>query len=105
MSMKQNGLCILQWNAGGLTQAKRLELLKILNDKKVDIFTIMEANRLEKDLERFSFPGYNIFLLEKGRQIASGILVGVKNNLTSSFEIVKSMGDTEDKIEITKLNC
>lgn len=56
-------------------------------------------------MERFTFLGYNIFVLDKGRKVASGILVGVKNTMTASFEIVKSMGETEDKIEITKLNC
>ena len=56
-------------------------------------------------MERFVFPGYNVFLLEKGRKIASGILVGMKKNITSRFEIIKPMGETNDKIEITFLNC
>ncbi|GFS56675.1 hypothetical protein NPIL_462201 [Nephila pilipes] len=40
---------------------------------------------------KFAFPGYNVFLLKKGRKVASGILVGVKN-ITSNFEIIKPMG-------------
>ena len=60
---------------------------------------------MKKDMERFVFPGYNVFLLVKGRKIASGILVGVKNTITLRFKIIKPMGETNDKIEITFLNC
>ena len=105
MKHSQGSLHVLQWNAGGLTQSKRTELVKILNNKKIDVFTLMEANKVKKDLERFVFPGYSVFLLKKGRKIASGILVEVKNTITSRFEIIKPMGETNDKIEITFLNC
>ena len=39
----------------------------------------------------------------KERQIASGILIGVKNNLTSSLIITKEITEL-DKIEIAKLD-
>ena len=53
---------------------------------------------------RFIFPGYNVFIVEKGKKIASGTLVGVKNTITSRFEIVKPTFETNDKIEINLLN-
>lgn len=65
----------------------------------------MEANKLKKDMTRFAFHGYHVFLLEKGRNLASGTLVGAKNSITSSFEIIKPIGESNDKIEIALLNC
>ena len=41
-------------------------------------------------------------LLPKKRQISSGILVGVRNDITVSFEIVKKM-EAKDKSELIKL--
>lgn len=64
------------------------------------MFCIMESNITEENMT-FDMNEYNLHILPKNRQIASGILVGVKCNLTSTFCIVKEM-DTSDKIEITK---
>ena len=105
MKDSQDSLHVLQWNTGELTQSKRTELIKILNYKKIDVFTIKEANRVKKNIVRFIFPGYNNFIVEKGKKIACGILVGVKNIITSRFEIIKSTFEANDKIEITLLHC
>ena len=40
--------------------------------------------------------------LQKYRQVASGILVGINNSLCTQFQIVKEMGNTDDKAEIVK---
>ncbi|KAL1446487.1 hypothetical protein WDU94_006586, partial [Cyamophila willieti] len=93
-------LTILQGNAGGLTASKRIELDKTLADNDIDMFCIMEAN-LTHDSLNFIIPGYTLHLLPKFRQIASGILVGVKSVLMSTFIIIKEMNNG-DKIKITK---
>ena len=97
-------LKVLQWNCGGLSQQKKTELLKILADNNIDIFILIEANKLITDLERFQFPGYIIHLLEKSRQIASGIMVGVKSHLITDFRIVKNMNNASDKMELANIN-
>ncbi|GFT64159.1 hypothetical protein NPIL_452541 [Nephila pilipes] len=56
------------------------------------------------DMVRFVFPCYYVFLLEKRKRVASGILVGVKNTITSSFKIIKHLDESIDKIEIALLN-
>ncbi|VDO05268.1 unnamed protein product [Rodentolepis nana] len=70
----------------------------------VDIFTIMEANISDDKLKHYQFTGYTLYLLPKHRQVASGILTGVKVGLTSHCDLIKSMGSTQDKCEIIRLN-
>lgn len=52
----QDSSYILHWNAGRFTQSKKTELIKILKDEKVDIFTLLETNKVKKDMERLTFP-------------------------------------------------
>ena len=97
-------LKLLHWNVGGLTQEKRVELLKILHHYNVDVFTIVEANKSKVDIDKFKFPGFTVHILEKQRKVAGGILVGIKSSLTGQFSIIKEMGNTVDKSEVTKTN-
>ncbi|KAJ4427120.1 hypothetical protein ANN_24736 [Periplaneta americana] len=85
------------------SQDKKTELAKVLFTKQVDVFGIMEANICNNQKKYFSIKGYTTYLLLKGRQIASGMLIGVRNNLTSNFKIMKEMNET-DKIEIAYLD-
>ncbi|GIY15925.1 hypothetical protein CDAR_510591 [Caerostris darwini] len=62
----------------------------------------MEAN-LTENIRFHSFPGYSLYLLPKARQVASGILTGVKKHLTSDLQIIKQMNDGEDKSDLIKL--
>ena len=48
---KPNSIKILQWNTGGLSQAKKTELNKILSDHLIDVFTIQEANLTQEQLQ------------------------------------------------------
>ncbi|GIY78088.1 hypothetical protein CEXT_566181 [Caerostris extrusa] len=93
-------LRVLQWNAGGLSQSKRAELLLTLCEKDIDVFTIMEANLTTEKLKYYSFKGYSLYVLEKSRQAASGILIGVKRELTTDFRIIKAMGADNVKSEV-----
>ncbi|VDO15608.1 unnamed protein product [Rodentolepis nana] len=67
-------LQILQWNAGGMSPDKKIQVQKILQTYDVDIFTIMEANISDDKLKYYQFPGYTLYNLPKYRQVASGIL-------------------------------
>ena len=97
-------LKILQWNAGALSQTKKVELARTLNKQKIDVFTIMEANLSNEDVKYYHFNGYTLHILQKYRQIASGILVGVRNDITNTFTEVKHMGTDTDKSEIVQVD-
>ena len=101
---RDESLHIAQLNCGGLTQSKKIELIKIINSNHIDVFFLMEANKKKADLDKYIFPGYSLHLLEKSRQVASGILIEIRNALSIDFKIVKQMGDSEDKMELINLN-
>jgi hypothetical protein len=82
-------LKILQWNAGGMSQNKKTELHLNLVKHNVDIFAIMETNLTAEKLIYCQLSGYTLYSLPKYRQIASGMLVGVRNSLSAEFKIVK----------------
>ncbi|VDO01409.1 unnamed protein product [Rodentolepis nana] len=54
-----------------------------------DIITIMEANISDEKLKYQQFPGYTLYLLTKYRQVARGNLTGVKEGLTSHYDLIK----------------
>jgi hypothetical protein len=62
---RDNQLKILQWNAGGLNQAKKTELHRTLEDKEIDIFCIFEANVMEETIKYFHFKNYHLNFLPK----------------------------------------
>nr|CDS28211.1 mRNA decapping enzyme subunit 2 [Hymenolepis microstoma] len=66
----------------------RQELLDTYN---IDTFTIMESNLTDDKLTYYQFPGYTLHMLPRDGQVASGILIGVKEGLTSHCKIIKSM--------------
>lgn len=98
----QNIFKILQWNAGGLTQSKKTELQTIIEENGIDVFIIQEANVSRDQLKYFQFPGFNIHILPKARQVASGILAGVRTNILSKSKVIKEM-QQEDKVEIIQI--
>ncbi|GFS38283.1 hypothetical protein NPIL_594561 [Nephila pilipes] len=63
----------------------------------------MSANLNEDSVKFYPFPRYTLFLLPKYRQVASGILIGVRNELIADFKGIKSMGTSIDKSEIVKI--
>ncbi|VDO03921.1 unnamed protein product [Rodentolepis nana] len=92
-------LQILQWNAGGMSPVKKIQVQKILQTYVVDIFTIMEANISDDKLKNYQFSGYTLYNLAKYRQVASGILTGVKEGLTSHYDLIKNMGSTQTNVK------
>ena len=93
---------VLQWNAGGMSPAKKTELTNILYNKAIDLFIIAEANVTAESLKFYNFQDFQMHLLPKSRQIASGILVGVRAKLINYFLQIKTMNDN-DKMEAIKI--
>ena len=72
---------MLFWNAGGMSQSKKIMIQKILCKQDIDLFIVAESN-IDREREKFyKFKNYNVNILQKNRQIASGLLVGIKQNL------------------------
>ena len=95
-------LKILQWNAGGLSSAKMTELKQITTQTNTDILIINEANITADNAQYYNIKDFTTYTLHKARQIASGMLVTVRNNLKSQFKIIKEMND-HDTAEIVKI--
>jgi len=70
----------------------------------VDIFAIMEANLTTEKPIYYHPNGYTLYSLPKYKQVASGILIWLSDPLCAEFEIVKEMGNSENKSEIVKFN-
>ena len=99
--LAQRHFSVLFWNAGGMSQSKKIMIQKILCKQDIDLFIVAESN-IDREREKFyKFKNYNVNILQKHRQIASGLLVGIKQNLNGKFEIVKEM-NTNDYSEIIK---
>lgn len=98
----KKSLNVLQWNAGGMSSAKKSELMKTLDEEKVDVFVVLEANINEVNKTYYEFTNYQMHFLHKSRQIASGILVGVRSGIRNDFTIIKQMNE-QDKLEVMKL--
>ncbi|GFV10913.1 hypothetical protein TNCV_4706781 [Trichonephila clavipes] len=81
----REALRILQWNAGGLSQLKREELVQSLKTHDIDAFTIMEANLTNDKQKYFSFKGYFLYILPKSRRVASWLEL----NLGSTADFCK----------------
>ena len=93
--MKTEELKILQWNAGGLSTSKMVELKKVMEEERVDILIVNEANVTEENIKRYQMKGYNVQALYKNRQVASGIYCAVRNQLLTEFEVIQEMNPTD----------
>ncbi|GFU62054.1 hypothetical protein TNCV_4892731 [Trichonephila clavipes] len=100
-----SSLRVFQWNADGLPQVKKHELVKNLATYDIDVLTVMESNLDLEKLKYFTFKGYSLFLPPKSRQVASGILTGVKESLTARFKIFIDMCHDSDISEVTYLEA
>ncbi|KAG8196234.1 hypothetical protein JTE90_023793 [Oedothorax gibbosus] len=87
---------------GGLSWSKFSKLGRFAEEERADVLVILEANITEEKMKYFQLKGYTFHGLFKQRQVASGILVGIKDSLTAKFAIVKEM-NTVDKAEIIKV--
>jgi len=61
-----------------------------------------EANVTADNAQNYNIKDFTNYTLHKARQIASGMLVTVRNNLKSQLKIIKEMND-HDTAEIVKI--
>ncbi|GFT85467.1 uncharacterized protein TNCV_498001 [Trichonephila clavipes] len=90
------------WNAGGLSTDKFCELKTILKREDSDVFAIVEAGASTDHLEYYRHHDYVFYTLPRSRQIASSIIVGIKNTITANFKILHEMQD--NTFEAVELN-
>ncbi|GFS98400.1 hypothetical protein NPIL_383231, partial [Nephila pilipes] len=86
-----NSFQVLQWNAGGLSQSKRTELLMTLREKEIDVFSIMGANLTCENPKYYSFKGYSLYVLPKLTNEAEERVQDFLN--PSTFELVYNKED------------
>lgn len=91
-------LRILYWNAGGLNSSKLSELKANIAKFDADIVFIIEAGASTDNTCYFQVPDYSLFLIKRSRQIASGIIVYVRNSIASKDTIIHEMNN-QDKLE------
>jgi len=78
------------------------ELKQITTQTNTDILIINEANITADNAQYYNIKDFTTYTLHKARQIASGMLVTVRNNLKSQFIFIKEMND-HDTAEIVKI--
>ena len=66
---RSNILTFCFWNAGGITKDKYTEIKKIVADRKIDAFALVEAGVITKDYtnDEATMQGYTIFKLKGQR--------------------------------------
>lgn len=88
------------WNAGGLNDCKLIEFENLVTENNPDLFVIIDAGSFSDNEEKINnhFKNYQIKLKKRDRKISSGMIIGIKSELTCSYEIIKEMSRT-DKME------
>jgi len=74
------------------------ELKQITNQNDADLLIINEANTTAENVQYYNIKDFTTHTLFKARQIASRMLVTVRNNLKSEFKIIKEMNDNTAEI-------
>jgi exonuclease III len=78
------------------------ELKQMTTQTNTDIMIINEAKITADNAQYYNSKDFTTYTLHKARQIASGMLVTVRNNLKSQFKTIKEMND-HDTAEIVKV--
>ncbi|GFW54316.1 hypothetical protein TNCV_3702771 [Trichonephila clavipes] len=95
-------LKVLFWNAGGLTIDKFIELKAVISKESPDAIGITESDSSADNLRFFPLKGYKSYSLGRSRQIASGIVIFVKNDLTAE-PLLKHAMTSSDSLEAIEL--
>lgn len=98
-----DSLHIVFWNAGGLNYVKFSEFKTILSKYNADVFIIVEAGASTDSPHLYEVANFNINVLVRSRQVASGILVGVSRRHARRFSVIHEMEDG-DKLEAVSLD-
>ncbi|GFQ64693.1 hypothetical protein TNCT_486421 [Trichonephila clavata] len=91
------------WNAGGLSNDKFTELKTIVLSNDLDVMGILEVGAAAYNEEYFNLTGYQKFVVNHSRQIASGITVFVKVFLKAKLNASRQM-TTDDKLEFVQMH-
>jgi hypothetical protein len=85
-----------------MTASKKTEIHKTVTDHNIDCFIITESNISKGNEIFYNMNNYNINHLYKNRQIASGIMVGTRDNITAKFHILKqrNQNNTSEMVKI-----
>ena len=93
--MASRNLKILQWNANGLLN-KIEELRELAIAKSVDIVAISET-KLTKNKQVF-MPGWNIYRKDRTDRLGGGVILAIRQNLTSKRININQNNDTKTEI-------
>ncbi|KAG5669319.1 hypothetical protein PVAND_017207 [Polypedilum vanderplanki] len=106
--IKEN-LEILFWNAGGFNQGtggseKFIKFSQYVIDFHPDVFAIIDAGfltKMQKELRKTFMDFYQLEFLGKGRQVSTGMIIGIKDDVFESYKTstIKEM-ELLDKLEI-----
>ena len=78
------------------------ELKQVATQKDADLLIINEASTTAENIQYYNIKDFTTHTLFKARQIASVLLVTVRNNLKSEFKIIKEM-NYHNTAEIVKI--
>ncbi|GFV94989.1 hypothetical protein TNCV_1029871 [Trichonephila clavipes] len=95
-------LKVLFWNAGGLTIDKFIELKTVISKEFPDAIDIAESGSSADNMRFFPLKGYKSYSLGRSRQIASRIVIFVKNDLTAE-PLLKHAMTSSDSLEAIEL--
>ena len=98
-----NHLCILFWNAGGLSNSKHAELKVNAFRHDADIIIIVEAGASTDATCFYEITDYSLYVIKRSRQVASGIIAYVRNLYASKSTIIHEM-DNQDKLEAISID-
>ena len=90
-----DGLRILFWNAGGLNTSKFCEFKTQVLTFDADVFILVEAGASTDSSDCFNVTNYTNYVLLRARQVASGIIVGVKSTMACEFAVLHTMTQTD----------
>nr|CUU97911.1 hypothetical transcript [Hymenolepis microstoma] len=95
-------LQILQWDAGGMPQEKKIQKQKILDTYSIDVFTIMEYNLMVGKLAYYQFPASEAILkpLEKTHNHALRLITGgIKSTPIDAMLLVTENSTIRSSVE------
>lgn len=91
---------IIFWNAGGLNEIKILEFENLLHQHDPDAFAIIDAGSFSEKEDKLTkyFKNFQLKTKKRDRKTSSGMILGVKKELTCKFRTEKEMTNA-DRLE------
>lgn len=103
-SLRTSTFNIIFWNAGGMTDCKLLEFENNVCQHNPDLFAIVDSGSLSEQDEKLKnhFKNYQIKTKSHDRKLSSGMIIGIRRELSCTYKIIKKMNnqDTMEAISI-----